>query len=245
LRKKLFLFDCSYLFRYSIFFIVSLLSFSLRAQEVDTTIDNSAILIRIDSLTSIQPSQNGDSSKLDSVKLSPISAKKASPNAITNSVTYNAVDSIRMDIKRRKAYLYKNAVVYYEDMELQADYIEIDFSNNELYASGISDDEGIITGHPVFKQGGASYRAHEMRYNFTTKKGKITDVITTEGEGYIHGEQVKKLQDNTTFIKKGKYTTCELEQPHFDIAFSKAKCYLMIKSLQDRHGSVLMESPQF
>lgn len=223
MRKKLFLFDCSYLFRYSIFFIVSLLSFSLRAQEVDTTIDNSAILIRIDSLTSIQPSQNGDSSKLDSVKLSPISAKKASPNAITNSVTYNAVDSIRMDIKRRKAYLYKNAVVYYEDMELQADYIEIDFSNNELYASGISDEEGIITGHPVFKQGEASYRAHEMRYNFTTKKGKITDVITTEGEGYIHGEQVKKLQDNTTFIKKGKYTTCELEQPHFEIAFSKAK----------------------
>lgn len=108
-------------------------------------------------------------------------------------------------------------------MILEADYIEIDFKNNELYASGIADDNGKIEGHPIFKQGEYSFRTHEIKYNFDTKKGKIWDVITEEGEGFIHGEQVKKLDDNTSFIKRGKYTTCELDHPHFEIAFTKAK----------------------
>ena len=78
-------------------------------------------------------------------------------------------------------------------------YIEIDFAHNELYASGAIDENGNLVGSPVLKQGDGVYRAQEIKYNFETKKGKITHVITEEGEGYIHGEQIKKLEDNTTF----------------------------------------------
>lgn len=150
-------------------------------------------------------------------------SKRKSNNAITSIIPYTSADSIVFDMKERKAYLFHDAKVDYEDMTLEADYIEIDFSNNELYASGIADNNGQISGHPVFKQGEYSFRTHEIKYNFDTKKGKIWNVITSEGEGFIHGEQVKKLDDNTSFIKKGKYTTCELDHPHFEIAFTKAK----------------------
>ncbi|MDR2979087.1 MAG: hypothetical protein LBV02_01390 [Bacteroidales bacterium] len=147
---------------------------------------------------------------------------KLSKDAIEKTVTYNARDSIIIDIKERKAYLYYEARVLYDDVELQADYIEIDFKNNELYASGIADEEGVVTGSPMLNQAGTEIRSQELRYNFTTRKGKISNVITTEGEGFIHGEQVKRL-DECSYIRKGKYTTCNLEEPHFHIAFNRAK----------------------
>lgn len=151
------------------------------------------------------------------------SVKVLSPNALTSIVTYSAKDSTVNDLSRRYTYLFGDAVVKYEDMELHADYIEIDFKNNELYASGVADTFGVIHGAPVFIQGESSYRAQEIKYNFTTQKGKITNVITTEDEGFIHGEHVKKMGDAVAFIKKGKYTTCELDHPHFEVDFTKAK----------------------
>lgn len=149
--------------------------------------------------------------------------KVLSPNAIKSIVTYSAKDSTVNDMQHRYTYLFGDAVVKYEDMELRADYIEIDFKNNELYACGVADSNGNLNGAPVFVQGEDHYRAQEIKYNFTTQKGKITHVITTQDEGFIHGEQIKKMGDNVAFIKNGKYTTCELDNPHYEIDFTKAK----------------------
>lgn len=162
-----------------------------------------------------------ESAPADSV--SPASPKIISPNAISSTVEYSAKDSVVNDLQNRYTYLFGDAVVKYEDMELRADYIEIDFKNSELYASGVADSTGRLHGTPVFIQTDANYHAREIKYNFQTKKGKITHVITTQDDGYIHGEQVKKMGDNVAYIKKGKYTTCELDDPHFEISFSKAK----------------------
>ena len=153
----------------------------------------------------------------------PVSPKVISANAISSVVEYSAKDSVVNDLQNRRTYLFGGAVVRYENMELSADYIEIDFSHNELYACGVADSNGVLHGNPVFTQESDNYRAREIMYNFTTKKGKISHVITTQDDGFIHGEQVKKMGDNVAFIKRGKYTTCELEDPHFEIAFSKAK----------------------
>lgn len=159
----------------------------------------------------------------DSAVVSQNSTKIISKNAINSIVKYSAKDSVIHDLQRRYTYLFGDAVVTYEDMELHADYIEIDFKNSELYASGVADTNGILHGNPVFVQADANYNAREIKFNFTTKKGKISHVITTQDDGYIHGEQVKKMSDNVAFIKRGKYTTCELVDPHFEISFSKAK----------------------
>ena len=144
----------------------------------------------------------------------PVSPKVISANAISSVVEYSAKDSVVNDLQNRRTYLFGGAVVRYENMELSADYIEIDFSHNELYACGVADSNGVLHGNPVFTQESDNYRAREIMYNFTTKKVKISHVITTQDDGFIHGEQVKKMGDNVAFIKRGKYTTCELEDPH-------------------------------
>jgi hypothetical protein len=210
------------LIRYCIILSFCILSFSLYAQQplsdsIETSIDTLHFSISKDSL-------NLPSDSIKQVNSDTLLYKgyQVSKNAIGNVVTYNAEDSICIDVLNRKAYLYRKAVVLYDDLDLRADFIEIDFKNNELYASGIADSAGIVHGDPVLKQGDGEYKAQEMRYNFTTKKGKISHVITTEGEGYIHGGQVKKMED-FSYIKGGKYTTCDLSHPHFSIGFTKAK----------------------
>jgi lipopolysaccharide assembly outer membrane protein LptD (OstA) len=164
-----------------------------------------------------------DSIITDTTSKSTNFVKKISKNAIEDKVIYDAKDSIIVNVKSRTAYLFGEAVVFYDDLELRADYIEMSFETMELYACGVADSAGNMHGYPVFKQGESFFKTHEIKYNFKTTKGFIRQVITIEGDGYIHGEKVKKLDDNTSFIKKGKYTTCELDHPHFEIAFTKAK----------------------
>ncbi len=143
--------------------------------------------------------------------------------SLKSPVKYHARDSIRVNIENEVVYLYGNATVDYEDMHMQADYIVIDMNGKELFAEGVKDSLGNITGSPQFSQADQKFRSSTIRYNFDTKKGKITYVITQEGEGYIHGEVVKKDPENNFFIKRGQYTTCDLDTPHFAITSNRLK----------------------
>ena len=200
-----------------------LLTVCVNAQAVTDTVTNTLTLSTSLSIPNDSLFLENDTIPVDSSQKTSKNGKRLSKGAIEKLVTYDAKDSIVVDIRNRMAYLFGDAVVYYEDLELHADFIQLGFASQELYACGVADSMGNIHGYPVFKQGETFFRAHELKYNFQTTKGIITQVITEEGEGYIHGEKVKKLDDNTSFIRHGKYTTCELDHPHFEIAFTKAK----------------------
>jgi lipopolysaccharide assembly outer membrane protein LptD (OstA) len=150
-----------------------------------------------------------------------IKQKKKPP--LDAKVDYQARDSIRLDAKIRKVYLYGDAIVKYENLELKAAYIDILLDSNIAYAIGVKD-SGKTIGRPEFHQGSDVFYADEIRYNFKTKKGRINGINTKEGEGYIHGKVVKKDSTNVYYIKNGRYTTCDKEQdPHFFIAAYKLK----------------------
>ena len=222
--KKLYTINFSYLLCWGILLIISIINNCVYSQDVDSSLTSTYISLHQDTISSDLVASVSDTASSDSLTTeSARNPKKISKNGLEHTVTYDAKDSIHFSIKNKVAYLFNDAYVLYEDMSLFAYYIEIDFANNELYASGAIDENGRLVGSPVLKQGDGVFRAQEIKYNFETKKGKITHVITEEGDGYIHGEQIKKLEDNTTYIKKGKYTTCELDHPHFEISFTKAK----------------------
>lgn len=142
---------------------------------------------------------------------------------LKSKVHYTADDSIRFAVQEKKVYLFGNADITYEQINLKAAYIIIDWNTNTVFATGAADSTGKIQGEPVFTENGQSFRTKEITYNFETKKGKIKEVITTEGEGHIHGEVVKKTDDDNYFISKGGYTTCDQDHPHFLIASNKLK----------------------
>ena len=165
--------------------------------------------------------------KTDSLKIKNDTTKKdttkKSDFALSSKVDYKAKDSIRFDIKEEKAYLYGKAEIKYEDIDLTAEYIEISFKVNQLFAKGVIDSTGKLVGKPVFKQGTENFTSTTLTYNFKTKKGFIAGIFTKEGDSYLQGKTVKKFPDNSINVKNGLYTTCDLEHPHYEIKFNKAR----------------------
>ncbi len=153
-------------------------------------------------------------------KSQPSKKKKSYLSSVVNTTT---TDSIYFNMKTLKAYLYKNANLKYETVDMTSGYVEVDFKKNELFAMGIADSLGNESETPVFKDGETEFRSKQMNYNFKSEKGLIKEVITEEGEGYLHGERVKKVNEEINYIKHGKYTTCNLDHPHFAFKFNKAK----------------------
>lgn len=149
--------------------------------------------------------------------------KKQKSNAIATKITYKSTDSLRFNIQEKKVFLYNKADISYEKINLKADFVAMDFGMNEVFAKGVADSNGIFQGNPIFKEDEKAFDSKEMLYNFHSKKGLIKQVITQESEGFVHGEKVKKMADDITYIKNGKFTTCDQEHPHFDIRFGRAK----------------------
>ncbi|MBI4648469.1 MAG: LPS-assembly protein LptD [Bacteroidia bacterium] len=172
---------------------------------------------------SIYTSDDSLSALNDSLKKDTLKGFKISKNAIEVQIPYKAKDSIRFLVKEQKVFLYGDAVVKYGTIELSAAYIEIDLSKNLVFATGVKDSTGKETGKPVFKDGTDEFQARTMQYNFRTEKGLIKGVISEQAGGYLHGEVTKKQENDEIHIKSGKYTTCNLEHPHFYINLTKAK----------------------
>ncbi len=155
----------------------------------------------------------------------PDTTQTSKPHTVLDAkVERHAKDSIIQDIKNKKAYLYGDAVVTYGDITLKAAYIEFDFTTNNVYATGLPDSTGKITGLPVFTEGDETFKANTIKYNFDSKKGIIQSVNTEDDQGFLHGNKVKKEDDNSVNIKKGYFTTCNLpDHPHFEFRFDKAR----------------------
>lgn len=180
------------------------------------------VIVFVFLLFSLGADAQTDSLISDSITVLPIDSF-ISKDALDSKVKYKATDSIRFDMKTQQIFLFGKAEIYYEDIELKAEEIESNLDSNVVTAKGKQDTTGKFYGEPVFKQAQKEFNAHEIKYNFNSKKGLITDVKTQEGEGYIHGNKIYKNPDNVLYIKNGKYTTCNLAEPHYHFGATKLK----------------------
>lgn len=142
---------------------------------------------------------------------------------LDNQVVFTSKDSMVM-VGRNMTYMYGDGEIDYGDLKLNAAEIQLNMGNSEVYACGREDSVGEMIGTPVFEEGGSSYESKTMRYNFKSKRGYITNVITQQGEGYLTGGQTKKTEGEDYYIQNGRYTTCDdHEDPHFYIQLTRAK----------------------
>ncbi len=139
-------------------------------------------------------------------------------------IMYECTDSMMLSMKDQLIFMYGKGQITTAGIELKSELIEIDMDKNELYAKGREDDSTKkVIGKPQFSEGDQKFSAGTMRYNFKTKNGVVTDVMTEQGDGFLHGDSTKLHANKEIHIKHGKYTTCDSEHPHFYIALSKAK----------------------
>lgn len=156
---------------------------------------------------------------------------KLSESGLDAPVYYPARDSMIIDNVNKKILLYGKAKVTYQEISLEANFIELDYENQLIIASGYPDSSGTLSGFPVFQDEEQSFDAKRIRYNYETQKGIVYDVTTQQEDIIVHGGKTKFLrgdaQDTTAndilYSNDALFTTCTLDEPHFGIHSNKQK----------------------
>ncbi len=157
----------------------------------------------------------------DSISNDTIPKKK---EFLEDIVKYKAKDYVSMNQRLKKIFLYNQAQVNYQDMEIKAGTIVIDYTNNLVYAGRIKDTAGVYSQHPVFVQGANNVESDSIIFNTETKKSLIFNSTTEQSGGIIIADITKKENDSVYFINRGKFTTSEdREDPEFYFLMRKAK----------------------
>ncbi|MDN5203572.1 putative LPS assembly protein LptD [Fulvivirgaceae bacterium BMA10] len=179
------------------FFSGTVLSQENRQQSQDTTlnINNPQVL-----LDSIPTAPNVPSDSVNNPEQS---------SDLKTKIDYDAKDSIISDVINQRVFLYRDAIITYGDIKLEAYYIEIDFKTNTIIARPEIDSLGKPVSKPIFTQGADTYELDSMRYNFESDKAIISGVLTQQGEGFLSGDKIKKNQYDELFINEGRFCPCE------------------------------------
>jgi len=181
-------------------------------QKSDTTaVAKDRVEIPVDSLLNTKVV---DSTENDSVK---------KEGFLKDIVTYKAKDYVAVNQTKQQIRLYNEALVQYEDMEIKAGVIVIDYSKNLVYAGRIKDSTG-YSQKPVFTQGANVIEPDSIIFNTDSRKALIFNSVTEQSGGTVIAERTKRENDSVYFISQGKFTTSEnLEDPEYYIKMNKAK----------------------
>jgi lipopolysaccharide assembly outer membrane protein LptD (OstA) len=173
--------------------------------------------VSLDSLKNVTPIlKEQDSTLKDSIK-----PKK---DLLASSVKYTAKDYTSLNRKEQKLYLYNEAEVFYDNMEIKAGIIVIDFNKNEVYAGRLKDSAGVYTQKPYFKQGENIVEPDSIRFNIDTKKALIWNSVTEQQGMNIKAEITKRVNDSVYYMSNAKLTTSEnLDDPEYYFKIRKGK----------------------
>lgn len=160
-----------------------------------------------------------DSIPKDSIKKRKIYLNESDMNSI---ITYSARDSIYSDLRKKQVHLYGDAKLNYDGVDMFADYLLIDLEKNEVLATYTTDSTGKKIGKPLFIDNGDTLRAASIRYNFDSKKGYIQEATIKQDEYYLSMEKAKRQANEEIHFVHGKFTTCNLEEPHYHFGLSRA-----------------------
>ncbi len=121
-------------------------------------------------------------------------------------VKYTAKDCVRIDRKNNKLILFNEAELYYQDIELRAGIIILDYKTNEVNAGRIEIDSTLVQ-YPFFKQGSNEVNPDSIRFNFDTQKALIWNSKSGQNGMDIFAALTKKQNDSVYFIKDARVST--------------------------------------
>lgn len=152
------------------------------------------------------------------------SANRKRKNGINAPVNYTSKDSLVYHGDTKKAFLFGDANVKYEDMDLTAEKINIKLDSSLVHATGAMDTATKQqVGLPVILMGADKYETDTMAFNFKTKRGLIQNAYTAQQDGFLVSERSKRDSSGNFYLKHGKYTTCDDPDPDFYLALTRAK----------------------
>jgi hypothetical protein len=76
---------------------------------------------------------------------------------------------------------------------------------------------------PHFNQGETKTISDSIAFNTKTGKALIQNTFLQEGEIFVNAQQLKRVSADEAFAKKARFTTCNLDTPHFAFRTGKMK----------------------
>jgi hypothetical protein len=162
----------------------------------------------------------------DSIKIidsSNIQTLRMSKDSLEAVVDYNAADSGVMIMKTKEFFLYGNAKTMYKSSQLEAANIIYDQQSQNIRAFGAKDTSGNPLSNPKFKEGTMTSVNDSIFFNLKSGKGLTKNTNFQQGEIYVNAKTMKKINKDEAFAWKAKFTTCNLDEPHFAFVTNKLK----------------------
>jgi lipopolysaccharide assembly outer membrane protein LptD (OstA) len=175
--------------------------------------------------TSLTPKSDEKSISIVKSETDTIKKDSIQPKAfLEGAVKYKSENYARIEQKKKRITLYDKAELYYQDIELKAGIIVLNYEKNEVYAGRIKDSTGAYTQFPNFKQGGNVIEPDSIRFNFKTKKALIWNSRTDQGEFKVKAAITKKENDSVYFLKGARFTTSkDIDNPEYYFQTNKVK----------------------
>jgi len=146
----------------------------------------------------------------------------------SDHITYNLVDSLITLRSRAKT---KSGQVSLEAFQIELDtherIIEAYSGSVDTDSSG-SDNLFVDKLQPnsipvVLKDRNQNLEGDYLRYSIDTEKGRIVTSKSAYQTGFFYGEQLHRQKENIFYLENGRYTTCNVAEPHFHFKSSNLK----------------------
>jgi LPS-assembly protein len=213
--------------------IIVLLTLQLPAIGKNGNIFLKALTVSEDTTVPTKPAKpqnfenklKADTSKLtkDSGKVLVIDTLKFSKDSLDAPIKYVAQDSGVLQIADKKFILYGKATIDYKDINVKAGTINYNSANQLMSAYGGTDTSKGALNKAEITQGGSKSISDSIFFNMQNQRGLTKNTFYQEGEIYVNAQKIKKVDADVEYAYKARFTTCNLDTPHFAFRARKMK----------------------
>ena len=187
--------------------------------QVDSNLSKKAGIIK--SLDTNRLKMDTIGNKKDSTKS--VQILRVSKDSIDAPVNYNANDSGVMIMATKEFFLYGDAKTEYRTSQLEAANIVYDQQTQNIRAYGAKDTTGSPLSNPKFMEGDIVSVNDSIYFNMKSGKGLTKNTNFQQGEIFVNANTMKKVSKDVAFAYKARFTTCNLDDPHFAFRTNKMK----------------------
>ena len=187
--------------------------------QVDSNLSKKAGIIKSLDTNSLKIDTIGN--KKDSTKS--VQILRVSKDSMDAPVNYNATDSGVMIMSTKEFFLYGDAKTEYRTSQLEAANIVYDQQTQNIRAYGAKDTTGSPLSNPKFLEGDIVSVNDSIYFNMKSGKGLTKNTNFQQGEIFVNANTMKKVSKDVAFAYKARFTTCNLDEPHFAFRTNKMK----------------------
>ena len=134
------------------------------------------------------------------------------------AVEYEA-DRIVFEVPKDRIRLEENAVLRYQEIALRAPEVLFDVEKQVLEARG----------NPQLEDRGDTLRGKALSYDLESRRGTVFGARTRYQSGWYSGDRIRRLGDDVLDVGGARYSTCNLDDPHYAFRSDRMKIYLKDK----------------